>query len=235
MRVAKDLEIFASSSFTRSLVEDPPDGGPRAISRVFAPGSVVGAPGESRVVYSELALRLDTRPTLGRPSSGALIEGYGGVGTGVGADPTRFFRVGGRGALYLPIERRANILSPKLVIDGMITPEGVPVPFTHLVAQPEFRGFDTRRDNLSIVASLDYRWAMIRYAGARLFVDVATVAPSFQSIFDAPPRFAVGFGVDLYGASTELGQFALAVSPEGARVLFTFGVPTSFGDRQHRY
>lgn len=234
-RVANDVEIFASSSYTRSRVEDPPDGGLRKMSAVFLSGSVPGAPGESRVVYTELALRLDTRPTLGRPSSGYLIEGYGGIGKGVAGDGTSFFRAGGRGALFIPLLRRANILSPKVVVDGLVQPKGVFVPFTELVSQPEFRGFDTRRDNLSVVASVDYRWAMIRYLGARLFVDVATVAPNVESLLAEPPRFAAGFGIDLYSKSTELGQFAMSFSPEGVRLLLTFGVPSSFGDRQHRY
>jgi hypothetical protein len=251
-RVASDWEVFLSTSLLKSRVDDTPGGGPSTISRVFEPGTVSGAPtlsppcstrksgvpcfAESRIVYSELALRLDTRVSPARPSSGVLVETYGGFAHGLGGDETRFYRVGGRAALFVSILRPTNILSPRILIDGMVVPHDAPEPpFTSLVSQPDFRGLDTRRDRVSLVASVDYRWSVVRYLGARVFVDVATVGPDVGAMLNVPVRVAGGFGVDVFSKSTELAQLIVSFSGEGARAYLTFGVPSLFGDRQHRY
>ncbi|MFT3773161.1 MAG: hypothetical protein QM820_47885 [Minicystis sp.] len=251
-RVAPDWEVFFSGSFTQNRVEDSPDGGAATISRVFAPGSVPGAPGfgpgcpakkgalpcpaENRVVYGELALRLDTRPTKAKPSAGVLVETYAGLAQSWAEDAsTRFYRVGGRAALFVSILRPTNILSPKIVLDGMVVPgSDRALPFTELVSQPDFRGIDNRFDRLSLVASIDYRFSIVRFLGARLFLDLATVGRDIGAMLDAPKRLAGGFGFDVFSSSTELAQMTMSFSGEGVRAFLTFGVPTLFGDRQHR-
>ncbi len=251
-RIGADFEWFVSSSVLRSQVADTPGGGPDTITSVFQPGSVTGAPSltpggcpnqvaggscpvESLISYTELEVRVDTRASKSRPSPGVLAEAYGGAAVGLGDDPSRFYRVGGRAAGFISILRHTNILSTKIIVDGTVRPDGAaPIPFTQLVGQPDFRGIDTRIDNLSLVASLDYRWSMIRYLGPRVFVDMAQVGPNAGALLKAPPRFAGGFGVDLFSNSTELGQAMMSFSTEGVRALLTFGVPTQFGDRQHR-
>ena len=100
--------------------------------------------------------------------------------------------------------------------------------------QPAFRGFADRRDFVSAVASLDYRWHLMRFVAARLFVDVARVAPSLRELTLDDLRWAAGFGFDLHTSTSELGRIAVAGSGEGFHFLFTLGVPARFGDRQHR-
>ena len=251
LRLTRNIEILLSASFTQSRVEDTPGGGPSTISAVFAPGSVPGAPGftlpscpdkagvapcpaESHILYAELALRLDTRATAAKPSPGLLVEGYGGYGLGTGEDPTRLVRVGGRAAVDFPVLRPTKFLSPRFILVGKPSVAGAPVPFTALTSQPDFRGIDDRLDQLSLVVSLDYRWSIIQYVGARVFLDMATVGPDMGTMLNAPKRFAGGFGVDVYSSSTELAQLMISLSSEGARAFFTFGVPSPFGDRQHR-
>jgi hypothetical protein len=251
-RLAPDWEIFLSTSFTRSRVKDTPEGGGAVLSRVFAPGTVPGAPyfgpacpygkaatpctAESRILYTELALRLDTRPTKARPSAGVLLEGYAGLAQAWGDDPTRFYRLGGRAAMFVSIVRPTNILSPKLVLDGLVQRPGDPAPpFTAMVSQPDFRGIDNRIDRLSLVVSVDYRFSIVRWLGARLFLDVAGVGPDIGALLDAPKRVSGGFGFDAFSNSAELGQTAISFSNEGVRVFLSFGVPSLFGDRQHRY
>jgi hypothetical protein len=261
-RATNDLEVLLSSSLLRTVLEDTPGGRPASIVRVFQPGSVPGAPVatattclsrapsqvgttalpvavpcpvEGRLSYTELALRFDTRASKGRPSPGVLLEAYGGVTAGLGGDPTNFYRLGGRAAGFISVRRRSNILSPKIAIDGIAAPPTAPpVPFTELVNQPDFRGIDSRVDKISVVYSLDYRWSMIRYLGPRLFIDAAQVGPDMATAFKVVPRVAGGFGVDLFSDDTELAQAMMSFSTEGVRVLFAFGVPTQFGDRQHR-
>jgi len=235
VRPGENFELFVSSSFLRSAVEDSPDAGTVALSRVFQPGSVLGSSGSTHQFYTEIALRYDTRLTSGRPSSGGLLEGYTGLARGTGDDNLGYFRVGGRAALFIPVLRKSNILSPQITLDGLAPALDSRVPFTNLISQPEFRGFDTRRDYFSAMATIDYRWSLMRYLAARIFLDAAAVASSPAHIFDAPPRIATGFGIDLFGESALLGQLAFSFSADGVRLLLSFGLPPGFGDRQHRY
>jgi hypothetical protein len=242
VRPGRFFELFLSSSLTRRTVRDMPDAGDEALSRVFAPSSVGAALDEGWVGYSEGAARLDSRPTRGRPSPGVLAEGYFGAAVAPatsGALDDRdvaFMRMGGRVAGFIAIYRRTNILSPRLALDRLVPLGGPAVPFTELPRQPDFRGFDNRRDGLSLVASLDYSWQLVDFLGVRVFVDTATTAPSVAELsVDTLKqlRFAVGTGLDLFVSSDDVGQLAFSASPEGVRALLSFGVPSDYGDRQH--
>jgi hypothetical protein len=229
-RPMPDVEAFVSGSLSQRHTLAPPEG--LGINEVFSPGSVPGFDALTQVVYGELALRLDTRETRGGPDTGLLVELYAGRGAGIGDTDARFARRGGRAALFYGIGDRSNVLSPKLVLDTL-DPIGGSVPFAELPRQPDFRGVDNRRDFVSAVASLDYRWTLMRYLAARLFVDAATVGPRIYELSLAL-RPAVGFGFDVFSRSTQLGSLALALSPDGVRLLMSLGVAGAFGDRQHR-
>jgi hypothetical protein len=230
-RPIPDVEALVSLSLSRRQARDPKDA--TSIDGVFVPGSVPGFDQVTRTVYGEFALRLDTRQTRGGPDTGVLFELYAGRGFGVGATDTAFARRGGRGAAFIGVGDRSNVLSPKLVIDTLDPQDDGRVPFVELPRQPDFRGFDNRRDFVSVVGSLDYRWTLMRYLAARLFVDAATVAPRLDEL-ELDLRPAGGFGFDVFSSSTQLGSLALAVSPDGVRFLLSIGVGSSFGDRQHR-
>jgi hypothetical protein len=234
LRPFSDVELLLSSSLTQRYVDDPadPDLGP-AIDQTFLPGSIPGAFRTTRIVYSELALRADTRVNRNGVATGFLLEGYGGMARGVSGDPSRFARTGFQMAAFLPFIRPSTVLSPKIVVDALVPANGE-IPFTEFTGQPTFRGFDTRRDYVSAVASLDYRWYLGRFLDARLFTDVATVAPSVSEARLDHLRWAAGFGFDLHTETSELGRIAVAGSGEGFHLLFTLGVPAGFGDRQHR-
>lgn len=232
VRPAADTELFVSSSYSRRRLLDPPDAA-NTLGAVFEPGSVPGAYSSVQTVYSELALRLDTRSSRAGPAPGFLLEGYAGRGDGVSESRHHFVRAGGRVAGFFQLLHPGNVLSPKLLLDGLQVTEG-PVPFVELPRQPDFRGFDDRRDFVSAVASLDYRWAIARYLAARAFADVATVAPSVSELRLEGLRYAGGFGFDVYSRNAPLGSIAISGSPDGARFFLYFGVASSFGDRQHR-
>jgi hypothetical protein len=184
-----------------------------------------------------MAMRFDSRRYRGRPTPGALIEGYTGGAHSIGGDPVAFMRFGWRAAGFLPIYRRTNILSPRIVIDRLLPLGRLPVPFNELPRQPEYRGFDTRRDLLSVVTSLDYSWQLVSFMGTRLFFDMATVSEGVQGLSLEQLkhlRFAGGAGIDFYTDTTLIAQIALSGSADGARLLLTVGAPEGFGDRQHR-
>jgi len=235
IRPLADLELLLSSSLTQRYTDDPadPDLAP-TIDQAFLPSSTTGAFRTTRILYSELAVRTDTRVSRNGVATGALMEGYAGFARGTGDDPTRFGRAGFQMAAFLPFIRRSTVLSPKLVVDALVPSADGEIPFTEFTGQPTFRGFDNRRDYVSAVASLDYRWYLGRFFDARLFTDIARVAPTVSDLRLDHLRWAAGFGFDLHTSTSELGRIAVAGSTEGVHLLFTLGVPAGFGDRQHR-
>jgi len=234
VRLHHDFEVLLSGSLDRRTVSDSVGADEDALSRVFVPGSVPGAFESRRTVYAESAGCLDTRATRGRPSSGFLAEGYAGTGHEIDGHGSVFVRAGGRAAAYIPLYRKTNILSPKLVLDGIAQAGTVPISFNELAGEPDFRGYDERRDHLSLVASLDYRWLIVEHVGASLFFDTQVVAAGFDAFDFGALRWVGGVGLDLHSDDLVLGQLSLAAGNGGLRLVFERGVSNGYGDRQHR-
>lgn len=245
IRPSDNTELFLSSSYTTHHIDDSPDDGGRAMSFVFEPRSVPGGPprwgdaSRNHIIYTEIAARLDTRIDRGAPREGALAEGYIGYAASVGqldlhvdASSMQYARFGFRGAMFLSIFRKTNIIIPKLVVEQLQPLTRAPIPFYELAREGDFRGFHTRRDHLSATASVDYRWGFAPQISGRLFLDVNTMGPDLAKI--GPPRWAVGFGMDIYASLQDIGSWAFSFSPDGIGFFLSFGVPNSFGDRQHR-
>ena len=187
------------------------------------------------MTYTEVAARLDTRVSRGAPATGAMVEAYGGLYKGVKESDADAVGAGARWAAYIPVYRVTNIISPRIAIDGILPVGDVPLPFNDYVVATDFRGFDARRDKVAMVASLDYRWTLMKFIAARVFGDATNVAPDVQSLGLDKMRFAWGFGLDLHSADAQLGRIAAAFSEGDVRLFFSLGVaPSGFGDRQHR-
>lgn len=234
LRPSPNLELFVSSSYTQRHPQDLPNGEGPGLDEVFVAGTVPGLGRRTRFVYTELAIRLDTRAARAAPVAGLLLETYAGSVNGVLEDGASFVRAGGRAAAFFPVYRRTNILSPKLVVDGIDEPQGAAVPVLELTRPSEFRGVGDRRDYVSVVGSLDYRWKLASFVAARLFTDVATVAPSLRELTLRDLRWVGGFGLDLFSSHAEIGRIGVAAGPDGVSFLLSFGVAPRFGDRQHR-
>lgn len=234
IRLGDDFEMALSESFTRRTVEDPRGDIAHPLSRVFEPGTVVGAFESRWMSYGEAAFRVDTRRTRGRPSGGALVETYAGAGHHVTGTRTALVRMGGRAAAFIPLYRKTNILSPRVVFDGVSPVGSLPLAFSELAGAPDFRGYDERRDNLSLVGSIDYRWLVREHFAASLFFDAQIVAPRIGAFDFGALRWVTGFAFDLHNDDATLGKLGFAAGNGGARLTFTIGVSTGYGDRQHR-
>jgi hypothetical protein len=229
------LHVVGSGSLFQSRVRDASDAGLAGFEKVFVPTPYLADAAQTRIAYGEVALRASSRRQWDGAEPGAKAEFYGGYGANVGGADARYAAIGGRAVLSIPILRPTNTLSPQLVLDAVdpIGPDAA-FPFTALTRQPDYRGYDVRRDNLSLVASLDYRWVIHRYVAMRVFTDFAEVAPRVDRLLALPPRFAAGFGFDLFNHETALAQFSMSFSEDGPRVAVTFGWAPLGGDRQHR-
>jgi hypothetical protein len=236
IRPASDTEVLVSTSYTYRNDDDDPSAlsAGDAFSQVFVPGSVGSALSRNHRSYTEVAIRVDTRETRGAPVAGALFESYGGYSTDFEHEHTDFVRVGGRIAGFVPIYRRTNVLSPKLVLDAVAPVAGSTIPFFELAHNPDFRGPDTRRDNVALVASLDYRWKVMRFLAARFFGDATTVAERVHNLRVDGMRWILGGGVDLFGSAANLVRLSLGAGPDGVQFAFSLGLPGPFGDRQHQ-
>jgi hypothetical protein len=237
MRLADEFQFFLSASLARRRIFDANDAADQALGQVFEIDSVPLADNSTWLGYAEMAARFDSREFVGKPSPGVLCEAYSGGARSVTGEPVGFMRIGWRIGTFIPIYRRTNILSPRLVVDHVVPLGGLDVPFPELPGQPDFRGFDTRRDRLSIVFGLDYSWELASFMGMRLFLDQATVAPGVSELSSDQiknVRWAAGLGFDFFTDNAVLAQTALSFSPEGVRFLLSIGAPEGYGDRQHR-
>jgi hypothetical protein len=238
LRWAPELEFFLSGSIGRRQVKDTVNSGDEALSRVFDVDTIPGTGIASSIAYGEIAARFDTRRNRGgRPNPGFVAEGYAGGAHSTSGPTTAFMRIGWRLASFLPVYRKTNIFSPRFVFDRVVPLHKLEVPFGELPHQSDFRGFDIRRDNVSMVANIDYSWQLAPVAGMRVFFDAATVAPGVAEItFEQVKamRYAGGVGFDLFSGQARIANASLSLSPDGVRVLFAVGSPNQFGDRQHQ-
>lgn len=235
-RPIRDLEIAGTISLDRRSLDDQDNGSLLSFDQVFAPGSVPGSHDPTRIYYGELAVRMDSRFDRGGLQRGFLFEVYGGLENELKDSPAvSLARVGGTAGAFIPIFRRTNILAPRIFLDGLAQRDDVPVPFTELPLQPQFRGAGTRRDFVSLVGNLDYRWGFTSNLGARIFVDGATVGPAIDELEVTSPRIAAGAGIDVWSTGADLGSFSVAGGPDGVAFHLAFGVSSGFSDdRQHR-
>ncbi len=231
--IAGPVHAITSSSLLLSRVRNAIGADGQALGEVFEPTPPIAGAALTRVVYTELALRAGTRKRWAGADPGLQAELYGGYGAGVDGTDARYVGAGGRVLAFIPIFKPVNTLSPRIVVDT-VTPLSATLPFTLLAEQPDFRGFDIRRDRDSMVISLDYRWVVMRYVATSVFVDAATLAPDLGKLFTTVPRFAGGFGFDVFNAKSDIARFAVAGSADGIRVLASLGYSVASGDRQHR-
>lgn len=233
IRPQKFVEAVVSGSLNTRDIQNARSTYP-LLSNVFEQGTVPGAFEPYSVLYGEAALRFDTRPTRGRPSAGVLAEVYGGPArTFQDEGEAQLVRYGGRIAGFIPIYRDTNILSPQIVVDGVTPIDDSVIPFPELARQPDYRGIDDRRDQLSLVATTEYRWMFVGQVATRIFFDMALVGRAWDELEFERLRWAAGMMLDLHSEQTQLGQLGFSAGPDGARLLLSIGLSSGYGDRQH--
>ena len=228
-----DIELFLSSSIQQRTIDDPDDPGAGTLREVFAPESRLGSYRTTRLSYTEAAVRLDTRESRAGPMPGWLAEVYGGFGFGLQRETTQLARLGWMSAYFLDVGG-GHVVSPRVTFDATQPLEGTTIPFEELPVQPAFRAPGDRRDYFSAVFSLDARRRITEAVAARVFGDVARVAPSLLELRPTDLRLGAGAAVDFFSKGAEVGQAGAAVGQEGIRFFLSIGARSPFSDRQHR-
>jgi hypothetical protein len=124
-------------------------------------------------------LRVDTRDSVFKPSSGAYAELYGDYTHGM-ADPSSFFRVGGSMMGVIDLWRRSHVLVLRAWAMTVLSTNDAPVPFSELVVlggPDDLRGVRVGkyRDSSGVVFTAEYRWPVWMWMDAVLFADAGGV------------------------------------------------------------
>ena len=233
-RVADDYELLLSSSFQRRKIEDAPDQ-IDTIASTFVAGTVPGAYDRSERLYTEAAIRRDTRALRGPPAAGLLLEAYGGSSQDTSSVYAPAIHTGGRASWFISVVRKTSIINPRVTLDVVSPLGGRGLPFLEYAYAGGFRGQSGRSDRVAALASLDYRWQLRPFVAARIFVDFTTVAPTIPKLSVEHISWAAGFGLDLHSTQTAIGRVAVAGAPDNVQLILVFGLADpGFGDRQHR-
>ena len=174
---------------------------PGTVDEALVPGFNRG----TQFLRGSAALHVDLRDNLVRPTLGALLDAEADYSHGLGWDDSSYFRI--RGALSLDLNLWRGH-SHVLVVRGvtqLVAPLGdAAVPFTELptLGGPnDLRGFRWQefRDFSSLLVTAEYRWPILLWADAALFVDYGGVFDRTYHGFGAPRMQPdVGLGVRLH-------------------------------------
>ena len=187
----------------------------------------------TRFLRSAAALRVDTRDSTFRPSSGAELHLEAQYTHGVGEDESSYFRFHAGVEAALDLWRRSRVLIVRVRSDLIVPTNDVAVPFTELVVlggHDDLRGVRPGRfrDFSSVLATLEYRWPIWMWLDGELFTDVGGVFGKWFKGFD-PRQFVpdVGAGLRLrtmsqfymraqlaYGFNSDGFQFFIGASIE---------------------
>jgi hypothetical protein len=235
LRAGGDLEVFLDALLHERDVHTPPEGdaGPGDLSSVLDPSR---ADGDSRVLYTEISARWDTRPYAGIVSSGLRAQGYAGYATGMEHDRTRFLRAGGDLAAFVPVLRDNRILMLRGTLDTVDNlRDGVDIPFTEYPRHHTFRGVSSRTilrtDEWVLVPSAAYQWPLGEYLGAQVFVDGLIVARRAQDLSLGGAPWVAGLALEIHTRHYGLGRLVLGGGSEGARIGVDVGGPLANNDR----
>ena len=155
---------------------------------------------------------------------------------GIAGDHSHFLRTGVDAALYLPVIKQTRLIVPRIVFDMVDNlNDSVPISFAEYPRQPAFRGVSStrllRNDEISLLSSLEYQWPLTYNLGGHLFAVHLVVTDSFSVLTRSNAPYAIGFGLDLHGADSELARLSISNGSEGWRFLLTVGISSHTSDR----
>jgi hypothetical protein len=148
---------------------------------------------------------LDLRDNLVRPTVGALVSAETDYSHGLGDDRSSYFRVRGSATIDINLWARSHVLVLRGVTEVVLpTDEGGVVPFSELVTlggPHDLRGFRVQelRGFSSLVATAEYRWAVLKWIDATLFTDYGGVFDrKYQGFGASRMQPALGFGFRMH-------------------------------------
>ena len=174
---------------------------PGTVNGALVPGFLNG----TQFVRTSAALHVDLRDHLVRPTLGLLIDAEADYSHGLGSDDSDYFRIRGAMSVVLPLWGGHSHVLVLRGVTRLVLPIGdAPVPFFELPAlggPDDLRGFRWQefRDFSSLIATAEYRWPLLVWADAALFVDYGGVfGRNYQNFGAAQMQPDVGLGIRLH-------------------------------------
>ena len=156
VKVGDDLPI--EQVFCAHLVDG------RCVSRAVDASQVPGFYTGTQFLRGGATLRIDTRDSVHRPTSGAMFQAGADYSHGLGAeDPSSYFRIHAVLVTVLDLWRRNRILVLRASTDAVYPMGGADVPFSELETlggPADLRGvrLGKYRDYSRVMFTAEYRW-----------------------------------------------------------------------------
>jgi Omp85 superfamily domain len=174
---------------------------PGTVNDTLVPGFNNG----TQFLRTSAALHVDLRDQLVRPTLGLILDAEADYTHGLGSDDSDYFRVYGAASIIVPLwGGNSHVLVLRGVTRAVFQIGDTPVPFFELPTlggPDDLRGFRWQefRDYSSLLATAEYRWPLILWADAALFVDYGGVFGKNYAGFGAKQMQPdVGLGIRLH-------------------------------------
>ncbi|NIM98008.1 MAG: BamA/TamA family outer membrane protein [candidate division Zixibacteria bacterium] len=224
--LSERVEMSTSFSFEQNNIRGGKHPDYESITEAYNLTKLPGLESKLRMLGIGLALRYDSRNSIGRPTSGTEIMLSGGVFDQIKKDHYRYWKVNADVRQYLHLFFRRAVMF-RLAGEMTESLSDGAVPFYHLseLGRSEtIRGFSRGRfrDRDMLLGSVEYYYPIWQGrdngVDAFLFVDAGQVANNIMEDFN-PDDLQVGFGGGLRfsGELSESVRVMVAKSKEGFR------------------
>ena len=166
-------------------------------------------------------LELDSRDQNVLTSDGNYLNSFASHGIPFGQDQG-FWHYGVTAATFLNLYRRSRVLSFRGVLEA-VHGDADEIPFTELMrlgGSERLRGYgsDRFRENISFVATAEYRYPIHDLVAGEVFVDAGRVGAGYGDVFafsnDNPIRVGAGLGLVVHNQEDVLFKAEAAYGDE---------------------
>jgi hypothetical protein len=238
-RQGRRLRLGVSAIYNRRAFQGASAEGDRSIDEVYDTSKLAAFDEGEDILELTAELRLDTRDLGGKTGSGLLLDSF--VGGAPSRDGNQFLHYGLETSYFLTLFRQTRVLMLRLMHEG-VEPRAGEVPFTELPrlgGVSRLRGYraDRFRDELSTVATLEYRYPIHHLVSGVLFGEAGKVARTYDELVAAGLsdnwKPAAGFGFLVHTLADV--KFRLEISyGESLEVFFSTDALAAFRDRRRR-
>ncbi|MBA3453114.1 MAG: hypothetical protein H0T42_08475 [Deltaproteobacteria bacterium] len=205
--------------------------------------SLLGVSNGVQNLYVEADLRYDTRRRASHYQShavsaaGWLLSGYFGRMSGVGNDPSSFYRYGTDLQRYIDLYRGSRVLALRILVEATGGTDGridQAIPFIDLprLGGTVLRGYSADRfaDRSFTLASVEYLWDMGQLFSAFTFADTGRVWRSLKDFELEEFRLGFGGGIQFHSRDSFVFRIQAAGSKDGD-LLFSLALDPAFSRR----
>jgi hypothetical protein len=214
------------------------------IQEVYATDGLTGFGEPTETAYLEGELVYDSRrptsiyQTKAIDAAGWFVNLYVGGASGLGADPTDYYRYGGEVQTFIDLYRGSRVLALRVLAEQLggtgAQYRQVAIPDLPRLGGVEYlRGYpDGRfRDRAMTLGTAEYIWDLGNFLAGFAFVDVGRVWPTLNDASLHDLRFGYGGGIQAHTRASYLMRLQIAASADGD-LLFELAFSPVYGRRE---